>query len=102
MTDNELINYIVEGRQHNITNCLMGLFAICDRFKSFSYHNRDKIRSKIRKAKKDEDLKDVSFELEVAYLLLLDERFELVYEKYGAGESRAPHFFVVYRRSTCF
>ena len=102
MTDDELISYIIADRQHNITNYFAGWFTICDRFKNFSYHNRDKIRSKIRGTKTNEDLEDLSFELEVAYLLLLDERFELEYEKYGTGENRAPDFLAIYKKSIFF
>ncbi|MEO8209055.1 MAG: hypothetical protein ABI840_00730 [bacterium] len=80
----------------------MNWFAVSNRFKEFCYINRDKIRSKIRNAKTNEYLEDVIFELEVAYLLLLDRRFEVEYERGGIGENRAPDFFVTWEKSISF
>ncbi|MDQ3019681.1 MAG: hypothetical protein M3R36_03795 [Bacteroidota bacterium] len=99
MTDINLISYLVENRQHHITDYLIDWFATNNRFKEFCYRYRDKVRKRIRDAKKNEDLEDNIFELEVAYLLLLNRRLEVEYEKYGIGKNRGPDFFVTYRES---
>jgi len=57
------------------------------RFESFVERYKDKIRNKVRDAQKhpqsEEPLKDVLFELELAYLLCKVSRFAVEYEKHG-------------------
>lgn len=102
MTDNELIDYVLENRQHYISKELAFYFKTCCQFKEFTYYYRNKIRKKIREAKINEDLYDVLYELEIPYLILLDKRFKVEYEKYGTGEKRTPDFFITFEQNTEF
>lgn len=102
MTDKQLIDDILIGKQHHISDYLMDWLSTCTKFRTFLRAYSSKIRSKIRNAKSDEDLEDIIFELEVAYLFLLDNRFELEYEKYGNGKSRAPDFYAIYDKFIFF
>lgn len=95
MTDEELADYIAEKDMPAAAAAyLRGKFAHCPRFRDFASANRDKIREKFRKFRKtkdEEDIEDVAAELKVAYLLLLDDRFSLTYEKYKSDKShRGP------------
>lgn len=102
MTDKQLIDDILIGKQHHISDYLMDWLSTCPKFRTFLRAYSSKIRSKIRNAKSDEDLEDIIFELKVAYLFLLDNRFELEYEKYGTGNSRAPDFYIIFKQSINF
>lgn len=108
MTDSELINYITEGKRNALPIALTSWFLSCRRFKDFADLNQDKIRRKIRKSQMDhkdkaeEKLKDLILELEIAYLLLLDDRFEVDYEKYGTGKTRNPDFAIKFGESIEF
>lgn len=102
MIDKQLSDYILEDRKHRISDYIESWLSTCNRFRGFLCTYKDKIRSKVRCAKSDEDLEDIRFELEVAYLFLLDNRFELEYEKYGTGKNRAPDFYAIYDKSIFF
>lgn len=69
-----------------------------ERFEAFADLYKEKIRKKARTGKTDDDLKDLQFELEAPYLLLLDPRFTVEYEKYGSG----PDFSVSFERRSNF
>ena len=60
-----------------------------DQFREFAKKHKDKICPKFAEAKTnsepDEKLKDVLFELEIAYLALRTSRFSVEYELYGGG-----------------
>jgi predicted RNase H-like HicB family nuclease len=73
----------------------------CDRFEGFvvCYHN--KIIKKIKGAKTKEDSSDVFAELFVSYLLLLDKRIEVEYEKRSV-KSRGPDLSVIFDQSIQF
>jgi len=101
MADTNLIDYIMEGRQHFISDVLKSWVTTCDRFEQFTNYYRDKIRSKIRNVKSDEKLGDIMFELEIPYFMLLDDRFEVEYEKYGTN-TRAPDFFISFKQAVGF
>lgn len=110
MTNSELIDYITENTHHTVSTALEPWLTTCSRFKDFAELYRDKIRSKIRKSQKDnkakaeEKLKSIKLELEMAYLFLVDDRFEVEYEKYGKDKTRgqAPDFSVTFERSMEF
>ncbi|MFN8530042.1 MAG: hypothetical protein U0670_15685 [Anaerolineae bacterium] len=74
------------------------------RFRDFVIAYRGKIRTKIKQAVKQEagSVKDVRAELQIAALLLREERFTLEYEKYAAMKQRGPDFTVTYRTHTPF
>lgn len=102
MTKNQLVEYIVENRQHSISGTLEYWLTSCGRFNDFAHSYRDKIRSKVRNATTDADLDDVWFELEIPYLFLLDERFEVEYEKRLLSGGRCPDYRVSFENSTVF
>ena len=102
MTDKQLIDDILGGRQHYISGDLMHWLTKCPKFGNFLHANHLKIKNKIKCASTDEDLKDTRFELEVAYLFLLDNSFELKYEKREAGNSRTPDFSIMFKQSINF
>lgn len=92
----------MEGRQHFISDVLKSWVTTCNRFEQFIDYYQDKILSKIRNAKSDEDLEDIMFEFEIPYLLLLDDRFEIEYEKYKPYNMRGPDFFITFKKSILF
>jgi hypothetical protein len=102
MIDSELIDYIMEGRQHFSRDIIESWVKTSNRFKKFVYLYRDKIRSRIHNASNEEYLEDIRFELEIPYLILSDDRFEVEYEKYSTGSTRAPDFSVTFERSIEF
>ena len=103
MNDSELVNYLTECRKNeSLARNLQFWFETCSVFKNFIILNKEKVRKKITGGKTDEDLKDIQSELLIPYLLLLDNRFEVEYEKYGMGKTRAPDFFVTFEKSASF
>lgn len=68
------------------------------RFESFVETYKDKIRKKLKDTQKDpqpgEKLKDVLFELEIAYLLCKTTRFAVEYEKHRKKKGPNPDFTV--------
>ncbi|MBM4055649.1 MAG: hypothetical protein FJ264_13510 [Planctomycetes bacterium] len=104
MNDNQIIRDIFGVKQHHISNYLIGWLSTCPKFRTFLTTHKDKIRSKIKRANTDEDLEDIRFELEVAYLFLLNlnNDIELEYEKYGTRNSRSPDFSIVFKQTLNF
>jgi hypothetical protein len=85
MNTDQLLDYIFEGRSSHFANAFKDWLTY-PRFATFAEKYRQKIRKKIRGANSDEDLRDIHFELEIAYLLLKTEVFDTVeYEKHGSG-----------------
>ena len=80
-----LTEYILEGTRSRFSEVLTAWFATSQQFEAFADLYKEKIRKKTRMAKTAEDLEDLQFELQGPYLLLLDSRFTVAYEKYGAG-----------------
>ncbi len=80
-----LTEYILDGTGSRFSEVLTAWFATSARFEAFADLYKEKIRKKARTAKTDDDLEDLQFELQAPYLLLLDSRFRIEYEKYGAG-----------------
>jgi hypothetical protein len=72
------------------------------RFAAFAGEYRRKIRAKLRQAGDDDSRRDLRAELETAALLLGDERFTVVYEKYAAAKQRGPDFTVTFKTHTPF
>lgn len=96
----ELIRYIFEGKHHD-PQFEMWL-TTSKRFKSFVETYRDKIRKKVRNVENDSGLKDVYFELQIAFLILGEPRFTLEYEKYSATKQRGPDFTVTFKTNIPF
>jgi hypothetical protein len=97
MKSGEQIAELTEGRDHPITKALEYWINSSDRFAEFVCRYRDKIRKKCINAKSFEDLEDMRFELEIPYLLLLDQRFEVEYEKRSKTIRRLPDFTVIFK-----
>ena len=72
------------------------------RFNAFATSYQSKIRSKLKNVRDDGGMKDLRAELETAALLLQDERFTLIYEKYAASKQRGPDFTVTFKTHTLF
>jgi len=70
------------------------------RFAAFAETYRDKIRKKLRAARDDEGLRDVLCELETAYCLLREPRFDVAYEAHAITKTRAPDLTLTYRTHT--
>jgi hypothetical protein len=102
MLIDELLSHIFEDRMHTLA-AQFGLWvASSTRFRAFAVQYRDKIRKKVRGTRDHEGLKDLTFELEIAYLLLSERRFTIEYEKGGVGKQRGPDFCVTFRTHVLF
>lgn len=103
MTDDSLALYIAGNDRRQVASYLKGRFGGSPRFRDFVYSNRDKIRKKVREANNEESIEDIAAELKVAYLLLLDDRFSLEYEKYMRNQSRrSPDLTAVFQATLPF
>src|SRR6266496_3964150 len=97
MTADELLAYIFARDAHVLAaQCALWL-ASSARFRAFAEQYRDKIRKKVRGIRDHEGLKDLTFELEIAYLMLSERRFTVEYEKGGVGKQRGPDFCVTFK-----
>jgi hypothetical protein len=97
MTADELLAYIF-ARADDALAARFGLWiASSARFWAFAEQYRDKIRKKVRGIRDHEGLKDLTFELEIAYLMLSERRFAVEYEKGGVGKQRGPDFCVTFK-----
>src|SRR5262245_6505257 len=102
MTFDELITYIFAGQTHPFAAQFAQWATDSTRFRAFAETYRDKIRKKIRGIKDEPGLRDLQFELEVAYLLLQERHFVVEYEKYGVGKQRSADFHVTFRANLPF
>jgi len=102
MQSEEQIEYLTKGRNHPIATALKYWLNSSERFAEFVWRYRDKIRKKCTNAKSFEDLEDVRFELEIPYLLLMDQRFEVEYEKQSNTIHRMPDFAVNFKNQIEF
>ena len=71
------------------------------RFLAFAEFHATKIRKKLRTATEPGPRGDVLAELETAFLLLGDRRFDLAFEAYGSGR-KGPDFTVTFRSTHRF
>lgn len=107
MDSEQLLEYVF-GRGDLYSPSFSVWIRSSERFKLFVERYKDKIRKKIADAQKDklhgEDaLRDVLYELEMAYLILLCDQFtDVEYERYGAGDQRAPDFTVTFETGAVF
>jgi hypothetical protein len=102
MAINETLNYLFDDVPHLLSPSLNGWMSESVRFATFVETYRDKIRKKIRTARDPDSSQDLQAELETAYLLLREPRFDLAYEPYGRGGMRGPDFAVTFRTHTTF
>jgi hypothetical protein len=102
MLVDELLSHIFEHNTHALAAQCAQWIASSARFRAFAELYRDKIRKKVRGIRDEEGLRDLQFELEIAYLLLEERRFALEYEKGGVGKQRGPDFSATFRTHTLF
>jgi hypothetical protein len=102
MLIDELLTHIFEARAHALAAQFALWLAASARFRAFAEQYRDKIRKKVRGIRDQEGLKDLTFELEIAYLMLSERRFEVEYEKGGVGKQRGPDFCVTFKTHILF
>jgi hypothetical protein len=102
MTFDELITFIFAGETHPFAAQFAEWAIESVRFRAFAETYRTKIRKKIRGIKDEAGLRDLQFELEIAYLLLQERRFAVEYEKYGVGKQRSADFLVTFRANLPF
>ena len=102
MLADDLLAYLIPTSDHSLAPQLGTWLAGSRRFAAFAATYRDKIRKKIRTARDDDALHDLRSELEVAYLLLEEPRFAMVYEPAGQGKARGPDFGVTFKGANTF
>jgi len=102
LTFNELLSHIFEGKTHFLSTEFEKWVRSSRRYKAFAETYRDKIRKKHRVANSNEQLENLGLELETAYWLLQDNRFEVGYESLAASQQRSPDFTVTFRTHTHF
>lgn len=102
MLTDELLTYVCDGQSHLLARPLAKWMASSRRFTAFVMTFRDKIRKKVRTTQDEENLLDLRFELETAYLLLQERPLSLVYEPLQAGQSRSPDYAVTFTTSLTF
>src|SRR5215211_5268963 len=97
MTADELVAYIFIRADDALAPRFALWIASSARFQAFAEQYRDKIRKKVRGTRDQEGLRDLTFELEIAYLMLSERRFAVEYEKGGVGKQRGPEFCVTFK-----
>jgi hypothetical protein len=102
MISKEQITNLTGNQTHPITKALEYWTETSERFNAFIDRYQYKIRKKCTSANSFEDLEDIKFELEIPYLFLLDQRFEVEYEKRFLNMRRSPDFSVTFERHIVF
>lgn len=98
----ELLAYLFEEARHPLARPVATWLTASPRFLAFAQANRSKIRKKIRGVRDAEGARDLHLELEVAFRLLEERRFEVAYEPTGTGKTRGPDFAVTFRTRLTF
>jgi hypothetical protein len=96
-----LVAYVATGCGPGLQSDLGHWLQESPRFADFVDARRDKIRKKLLNADGAEGRRDVRAELRLAHRLLLDRRFEVEFEAYGARQ-RGPDLSVTYRANQRF
>ncbi len=103
MDKNSLIKYIFRNGDKDFTSIVENWLISSNRFYNFVLYNKDKIRKKIKNCNnKKNEMSDLIFEMEVAYLLLRNELFTVTYEKEFKKYNKKPDFLVQYKNETEF
>jgi hypothetical protein len=98
----ELVAYLFQNKKHFLSAQVAEWAKESRRFRAWAEAHKDKIRKKARTAEGEAGLRDLAFELSLAYALLADARCELDYEAYAATKGRGPDFTVTFRVNTRF
>ncbi|MCB9076403.1 MAG: hypothetical protein H6631_02325 [Anaerolineaceae bacterium] len=102
MVTQETLNYLFDDRPHGLKPSLTHWLNASPRFADFVATHRDKIRKKIKGIHEADGFLDLRAELETAYRLLQEKRFDLAYEPYSQGTGRGPDFAVTFRTRITF
>ncbi|GAC1455439.1 MAG: hypothetical protein PVSMB4_15930 [Ktedonobacterales bacterium] len=100
--DKNLLTFLFGTLQEPLVERCAHWLAASARFRAFVAANKDKVRKKVRGIGESEGMRDLQLELDTAYHLLLDRRFDLEYERYLAGKIRGPDFTVVVKDKGAF
>jgi len=97
----QLVDFLCDGvasipAEEDLDRQLGDWLSTSKRFLAFSESHATKIRKKLRTAAEPGPRGDVLAELETAFLLLGDRRFDLEFEAYGSGR-KGPDFTVTFR-----
>jgi len=101
LTD-QLLAFIFDGKPHILFLSMKNWLVSSRRFGDFVDVYKDKIRKKIRTTQNHENLLDLRLELQIAYLLLQEQRLSLIYEPGLSEKGRRPDFAVNYTTSLTF
>jgi len=102
LTSYPLVDFLFDNRSHPLRSQMAAWLAASPRFATFVEEYKNKIRKKIRVLNGEEMALDLLAELETAYLLLADRRFELFYEPYVGEKKRGPDFTASWRTNLTF
>jgi hypothetical protein len=102
MPADDLLSYVLPAPDHPLAPPLGAWLSESRRFAAFAATYRDKIRKKIRNARDEAAVLDLRSELEMAFLLLAEPRFTMLYEPAGQGKARGPDFSVTYKGVNTF
>lgn len=97
MTVDQLLSHILADPSHLLRQRIENWICASSRFRAFAETYHGKIRKKIRDAGDNQAVEDIAFELQTAYLLLHERRFELEYEPRFANRTRSPDFTVTFK-----
>jgi hypothetical protein len=98
--NDQLLAYLFDDKAHALSGPMSGWINSSRGFKEFATEYRDKIRKKIRVTQSDSAVQDLMAELDVAYQLVQQKRFIVVYEPYGSEKGRGPDFAVTFKSFT--
>jgi hypothetical protein len=102
MIIHETLNYLFDNNPHILRVPLTTWMKDTPRFADFVTLHQAKIRKKIKSIRNFENAQDLRAELETAYLLLQEKRFDLAYEPYNKKAGRGPDFAVTFKTHTIF
>ncbi|MCA9874997.1 MAG: hypothetical protein KC441_15115 [Anaerolineales bacterium] len=98
--NDQLLAYLFDGKPHTLSGPMSRWIEASRGFKEFASEYRDKIRKKIRITQSDSAVQDLMAELDVAYQLVQQKRFRVIYEPYGSEKGRGPDFAVAFKSFT--
>ena len=99
-TFDTLLTELFGGTTHPLARECAAWLKASRRFRAFVETFRDKIRRKASIARDEETRRDLSCELETAFLLLEAKEFAVAYEHYTQIKQRGPDFTVTYKTHT--
>jgi hypothetical protein len=102
MSIDELLTAIFDNQPHVLAPTVESWLKSSRRFRNFAEAYRGKIRKKLRGIRDPEGVRDLEFELFIAYQLLHDRRLSIEYEPTSADKQRGPDFAVTFTTKFTF